>query len=272
MRQAWVVVAVLVGAVDVASADRVARVPCPEPVSLGRSEPLLRIESDDFMPPAEPATKVFDIFADSEGQMLVANGPFSEDTTRLHWAIVDSAGTLHVVADAKHKVTCIGGAIVPGTVRVTIAAVDRAGNETVFVKDASSFIATPRRHHRHNHYGMLLIVLGPVLLIGLGLGFLVFRVIRRSQIRNATPEPVSLLAAETITRAILRMNVAMTAIGIVCTIGALAAEREVLALACALAPLVGVQHMWTCRRALRLIGRHDTVTERRGRAGSSSGT
>ena len=145
------------------------------------------------------------------------------------------------------------------TVTVVVRAVDHDGNESAAVVTREQVLLEDHYGHRDRTCGaagmMALLSLVPIAVLVAVLVFgvlLLFRMSRRPG--DATPEPISLLAAETIARDLLHLSLALTALGMLCTVGALAlAVDDVLGVVVGFAPLFGVRNVWKCRRALSLI-------------------
>jgi len=216
----------------------------------------------DTTPPAMPIVLGMEILLEYQPleRMPVAVLRFdanpSADTALLQIVVEDRIGQ-YTVTTAPHRTNiCFPGIrLAPGTVSVSVFALDLAGNrsggvrEPVQVADPTS--QDPEGHVRCGMGSMGLILFGPVLLAGLLLGILIVLSLRHWRTQQGEGEAVSLLVADHIARAVAGRAASGSIAALAAFVSAWIFGQGLLVLLVGLIACVPLSTLLASRRVLR---------------------
>lgn len=244
----------------------------------------------DTTPPAAPAEVSVSILAMSQPaeympiDSMMLYGIYDDDTALVRVDLFDGRRASTFYTTPSRLYVCAPGvSIAPGKIRVTVTALDLAGNASPpFTTEVTAEVGTggptitsddcgerPRgaglrpEHFRCGNGSMALLLLIPVLAIGLLIGIVVVQLIRNARIRRTPPVEVGLLVAEAVVRMMLRGHLVASALGSVAIGVSLAFGSDGLALALAVIPFMGLSHALSCKLALRRLEHQGASAERR---------
>lgn len=248
---ALVVAAIVMGLVGVADAKLLACWPALQSHEVGG----LRVANpDDRTAPVTPVIRS----ASVDGNTLYVDARFADDTALVEITMLDSHEQRFIMWTTPHsaRAVCLAGNVASGSLMISFAAHDAAGN-------VSSAVATTEVPYRYRRCGcgggaIVLVLLAPVVLVGGAVALLVLCILRRRRLRQPA-EPVSLLVAESITRTILQRNVIALGIGIAAVIVLNMLDRWGSAVLTSAVPLTAFTRVFAARRVLAALERDDAV-------------
>lgn len=237
----------------------------------------------DTTAPDAPRDISVGIAVDAKTRRLIslsAWGNYPSDAAFIRIHVQDSAGSFELVTTPRALFLCQSHArIAPGMARVTITAVDIAGNESIpFVTrieptqafapaeelDGCGNNGVYRRRHGHGFEILFYMFVYVVVLVS----WVIVTLIRRIVARRSLAEPMTLLEGEELVRRLMRWQVAWSAMLIVSMIALLNVHQEdAQLLGMGLAPfaLLSLARLFFQRRAQSLLGRADATAVRHGR-------
>lgn len=243
----------------------------------------------DETPPAVPANVTASILVMAQPteympvDAVTLWGDYDADTALVKVDLWDGQRETTFYTTPKRLYLCSPGvSIRPGSIRMTIRAIDLAGNEsaplTTIVESAIStgVSATtedcgegPRqyseRHFRCGTGDVAIFLLITVVALGLLIGIVVVRLLRGAKLRRTPPVDVGLIVAESVVRTIMRGDLVASALGLIATGVALTCEARPLGFVLGMFPLISLSSWGTCRVALHRLARQGASAERRGR-------
>ncbi len=241
----------------------------------------------DTTPPAIPAGVTVGISVTSQPaeympiDAISLWGTYDADTALIKVDLWDGQRETTLYTTRDRTFVCAPGvSIRPGTIRVTIRAIDLAGNEsppfqTTAAATASAGVGAtteycgegPRqgadRHFRCGTGSFALLLVIPVVVIGLLIGLVIVRLVRNAKIRRTPPVAVGLLVAEAVVRMMLRGHLVTSALGFIAIGVSVALDSRGLGFALAVIPFLGLSNALTCKLALRRLDRQGSTAERR---------
>ncbi|NVB82713.1 MAG: hypothetical protein HOV81_30330 [Kofleriaceae bacterium] len=241
----------------------------------------------DETPPAMPANVTASIIVMAQPaeympvDAVTLWGDYDDDTALIKVDLWDGQRETTFYTTPNRLYLCAPGvSIRPGTIRVTIRAIDLAGNESPPVTTSVEATASagvsvttedcgegPRqytgRHFRCGTGDLAVLLLIPIVAIGLLIGLIVVRLLRNAKIRRTPPVDVGLLVAEAVVRTIMRRDLVASALGLIATGVALTFEARGLGFVLGLFPLISLSSWGSCRVALNRLARQDASAERR---------
>jgi len=204
-------------------------------------------------------------------ESLLLSGRFDEDVVLLRVEATDHVGTQTFYVPPNRRY-CNPGLSVASDVKLTIRAVDLAGNESRPVEvaprvDVSRHVDADRCNRSpHVRCGMGIMVgylLGVVGFFCLLLGVLFVTAIRRSRVPSTPGEPLSLLVAEDVVRLVKRKRALTSAFAIAATAMLFSQGYTATAFVFSVVPIVQLTQLFLARALMTRIELAGAAAERR---------